>query len=143
MPDILQDFPIQAPLDRVFEAVSDPRLLTQWWTLRSSGAPREGEEYVLDFGPAYIWRATVTRCTPNRTFELQITNADPDWTGTLLGFELSAAGGGTHVRFYHRGWSESNDHYRISNHCWAMYLRILRRFLEFGESVPYEKRLIV
>jgi len=28
-------------------------------------------------------------------------------------------------------------------HCWAMYLRILGRHLEHGESVPFEKRLDV
>jgi hypothetical protein len=35
----------------------------------------------------------------------------------------------------------SVERYRISSNCWAMYLRILRRSLEHGESVPYEKRL--
>jgi hypothetical protein len=30
---------------------------------------------------------------------------------------------------------------RISCHCWALYLRLLRRHLEFGESVPYDRRL--
>jgi len=33
--------------------------------------------------------------------------------------------------------------FRISTHCWAMYLRILRRHFEHGESVPYEDRLDV
>lgn len=30
---------------------------------------------------------------------------------------------------------------RISCNCWALYLRILRRWLEHGEAVPYDKRL--
>jgi hypothetical protein len=34
-------------------------------------------------------------------------------------------------------------HYRTSCHCGALYLRILRRHLEHGESVPYERRLDV
>jgi len=29
----------------------------------------------------------------------------------------------------------------VSCYCWAMYLRIMRRYLEHGESVPYERRL--
>jgi hypothetical protein len=45
--------------------------------------------------------------------------------------------------FRHTGWAEPNEHFRISNHCWAMYLRILRRYLEYGEIVPYEQRLDV
>jgi uncharacterized protein YndB with AHSA1/START domain len=29
----------------------------------------------------------------------------------------------------------------VSCYCWAMYLRVLRRYLEHGERVPYEGRL--
>jgi hypothetical protein len=31
----------------------------------------------------------------------------------------------------------------VSCFCWAMYLRILRRHLEYGEEVEYERRLDV
>jgi hypothetical protein len=34
-------------------------------------------------------------------------------------------------------------HYRTSSFCWAMYLRLLKRYVEHGEVVPYEKRLDV
>lgn len=37
----------------------------------------------------------------------------------------------------------ANDHFRTSSCCWAQYLRILRRFLEHGERVPYAERLDV
>jgi uncharacterized protein YndB with AHSA1/START domain len=143
MADILQDFPIQAPPSRVFDAVSRPALLDEWWTVRSSGTPEAGAEYDLDFGPGYLWRAVVTTCRPGAHFELRLTGADADWTDTLVGFELSPAGSGTEVRFYHRGWPQANDHHRTSCHCWALYLRILRRHLEHGERVPYEQRLDV
>jgi uncharacterized protein YndB with AHSA1/START domain len=143
MADILQDFPIQAPPGRVFEAVSRPALLDEWWTVRSSGHPTVGAAYELDFGPKYRWRAVVTRAEPGAAFELQITDASPDWIGTFVGFELAPSDAGTQVRFHHRGWPEVNEHYRISCHCWALYLRVLRRYLEHGETVPYDQRLKV
>lgn len=62
MPDILQDLPIQAPLNRVFDAVSTPAGLDTWWTLASEGIPELGAEYALQFGAGYDWRARVTRC---------------------------------------------------------------------------------
>ena len=53
MADILQDFPIAASAARVYEAVSEPRLLDEWWTLRSSGRAAVGATYDLDgFGRA-------------------------------------------------------------------------------------------
>lgn len=141
MPDILQDFAVQVPPDRVFDGVSQPALLDQWWTLRSRGEPSVGSAYELDFGPGHLWHAVVTIVRPGAAFELRLTDADPDWNNTTVGFDLSAAGGGTQVRFHHSGWSEPSDHYRTSCHCWALYLRILRRYLEHGEIVPYDRRL--
>jgi uncharacterized protein YndB with AHSA1/START domain len=143
MTDILQDFPIAVSPQRVFDGVSQPALLDQWWTLRSSGQPADGARYELDFGPGYLWRAIVTTCRPGEAFALRITDADRDWTETIVGFDLSPVGAGTQVRFSHRGWPEANAHYRTTCHCWALYLRVLRRHLEYGEAVPYDRRLEV
>jgi len=100
-----------------------------------------GSEYELWFGPGYDWRAKVTRCAPGREFELELIKSDEDWTRTRVGLQLEDRGEGTWVRFHHAGWRSVNDHYRISCNCWALYLRILRRYLEHGELVPYEIRL--
>ena len=76
------------------------------------------------------------------SFELQITEAHPDWMAARVGCELSPEGNeATCVRFYHPGWPEQNENWRISCFCRAMYLRILRRNLEYGETVEYERRL--
>ena len=103
----------------------------------------DGAEYELWFGPEYDWRAKVTRCVADAAFELQMTRADADWLGTRVGFRLATKDASTWVQFYHTGWPKLNEHYRISCHCWAVYLRILRRYLERGEIVPYEDRLDV
>src|SRR5262245_31960700 len=143
MPDILHDFPINAPAKKVFDAISTPAGLDTWWTKESSGTPAEGEEYELHFGPPYDWRAVVTRCAQDKEFEFTITHADHDWQNTKVGFTLNDNAGMTQVRFRHVGWPAENDHYRTSCYCWAMYLRVLRRNLEKGETVPYELRLDV
>jgi hypothetical protein len=124
MVDILLDFPIKAPMDRVFRAVSTPQGLDTWWTKRSAGRPHEGEEYELSFGPDH-------------------QHADSDWIHTRVGLRLERRGAVTWVRFHHTGWPSASEHFRISCNCWAMYLRVLRRSLEHGESVPYEGRLDV
>lgn len=143
MPDIFHDFPIRATSQRVFDAVSTPEGLDQWWTKKSSGQPHPGAEYELWFGPKFDWRGMVVACVPPSHFELQITSADQDWMGTRVGFRLEPNGDLTNVHFYHTGWPAANEHWRVSSYCWAMYLRIMRRYLEFGERVEYEKRLQV
>src|SRR5262245_49191298 len=135
MADITHDYPILAPARAVFDAVSTPAGLDRWWTLRSKGSPELGSEYELFFGPDYDWRAKVSRAVPGREFELVMGRSDRDWMGTRVGFELTEATPAvTQVRFRHTGWPEANQHYRTSSFCWAMYLRILRIWLERGES---------
>ena len=143
MPDVVHDFPIFAPIERVFAAVSTPAGLDAWWTKSSSGTPEKGATYELDFGPGHVWRAVLSACDPNEGIEYELVEADGDWTGTRVGFHLEDADGTTRVQFHHAGWAVPNDHYRTSCYCWAMYLRILKRHIEHGENVPYEKRLDV
>ena len=143
MADIEHEFPIRASVERVFDAVSTPAGLNEWWTLTARGEPVAGGRYDLGFGPEYQWAAVVRRLEAPRLIEWEMTEADAEWTGTRVGVELTAEGGGTTVRFYHRGWRDPDRHYRVSCCCWAMYLRILRRYLEHGERVAYDQRLDV
>jgi uncharacterized protein YndB with AHSA1/START domain len=141
MADIFHYFPIKASRQRVFQAIATPAGLEAWWTKRATGEPAEGAEYELGFGPEYEWRALVSRCVPGAAFEFRLTTAMEDWLGTRVGFDLEEQDGVTEVRFYHTGWPAASEHYRISCFCWAMYLRLLKRHVEFGEVVLYEDRL--
>ena len=143
MAKILHDFPVNVPPARVFEAFATPNGLDAWWTLHSKGEPKLGGEYQLDFGPGFEWRARVTRSVPGKEFELELTRALEDWVGSRVGVTLEPVATGTQVCFYHQGWAEASEHFRTSSYCWAMYLRVMKRNLEFGEVVPYEERLNV
>ncbi|MFN8646448.1 MAG: SRPBCC domain-containing protein [Gemmatimonadales bacterium] len=143
MPEILHDFPVFATPERVFAALSDPAGLDAWWSLRASGTPGPGEHYALDFGPGYAWAGVVVAYDPPRALAWEMVEADDDWRGTRVGFELAAIEGGTHVAFAHTGWPAANAHFRTSSFCWAMYLRLFKRYVEAGEVVPYARRLDV
>ena len=143
MADIFHNFLINAPVRRVFEAVSHPAGLDNWWTKASLGKPLAGEKYSLDFGAAYQWEAKVSKYVPETEFELEMTRSDHDWYGTRVGFKIIPAATGSQVAFYHTGWAALNEHFKISSYCWAMYLRLLKLNLETGLIVPYEERLTV
>jgi uncharacterized protein YndB with AHSA1/START domain len=143
MADIFHYFQINAPLEKVFKSVSTPKGLDIWWSKSSTGKLAIGETYHLSFGPEYNWAAVVSKYVPDKEFELTITDADPDWINSKVGLTLTFKNNVTGIHFYHTGWKEDNEHYRISCYCWAMYLRILKRNLEFGEEVSYEDRLNV
>lgn len=144
MADIIHEFTVKALPEQVFQLFATASGLEKWWTKLSTGESRAGGNFRLYFGPQFDWQAKVTRYAPPSSFELQITQAHPDWMATRVGCELAPAGTDTtRVRFHHTGWPQENEHWRVSCFCWAMYLRILRRNLEYGEIVDYEKRLDV
>ncbi len=141
MPDIVHTFPVRGPASRVFDMFATPEGLDAWWTASSQGTPVLGTEYQLWFGPEYDWRARVTACEPAKLFELELTTAMHDWLGTRVRAELAEEDGVTTIRFSHAGWPSDTEHYRVSTFCWAMYLRHLRRHVESGITVDYERRL--
>lgn len=143
MADIYHTFIVQADLHKVFLNITTQEGLDNWWTKSATGTGKNGEVYNLFFGEEYNWKAIVTRYETDKTFELQLTVADADWLNTKVGFILSYKNKITEVQFYHTGWPEINEHYKISSYCWAMYLRILKRYTETGEQIIYEDRLTV
>ena len=140
MPDIYHTLSIAGSKERIFEAIGTGEGLNSWWTLTARGVPRSGAIYDFGFGPDYQWQAEVIRCEPGVVLEWKMTQSAPDWMGTCVGFQLKAVGDATQVDFHHTGWLERSDHYRVSSFCWGMYLRLLRRYIERGEVVPYDKR---
>jgi uncharacterized protein YndB with AHSA1/START domain len=143
MVSILHEFTIKAAASRIFECMTTPPGLDQWWTQYSSGEPGLGAQYSLGFGPEYDWEARVTQYVKNQEFELELVEAADDWLGTRVGFRLLSLGDHTQVSFRHTGWKEETHHFGTSSFCWAMYLRVLRRYIERGETTPYEQRLDV
>ncbi|MFK7848620.1 MAG: SRPBCC domain-containing protein [Rhodothermales bacterium] len=140
MPDIYHDFPVVASPEEVFKAISSSEGLNAWWTKQSAGLPETGTVYQFWFAPEYDWRGRVSECKLNSILEWEITVADADWAGTRVGFELISKEGYTQVRFHHTGWKTVNDEFRGSSYCWAMYLRVMKAYVEDGKMVFYEDR---
>jgi hypothetical protein len=128
--DIIHYFQVKSPIESVFEAISSARGISKWWSRKTTGYSEFGALLELEFSDDVHWQA-------------QVTEMDPDWMDSRVGFQLSSGPEAVDVKFYHKGWKEANDHYYISSYCWAMYLRIMKRYVEFGEFVEYEQRLNV
>ncbi len=142
MPDIIHILQIKASPAKVFEILSTPEGLNRWWTKDCHGRPELGSIYDLDFGPV-VWQCQVTDLLQDQELEYTLCKCDEDWLDTQVRFELEANSDGTKLKFKHLGWAHANDHFHGSNHCWGLYLRVLRRYIEFGEEVSYENRLVV
>lgn len=140
MYSILHDLHIKAKPSEVFSLISTSRGLNKWWTLESQGDPEINSEYRFHFGPDYDWSGKVTGLAMGQSIEWTMLECDEDWNDTIVGFDLSNRDNGTQVRFSHTNWKENNEHYRRSNYCWAIYLRLLKRYIEHDEFIPYDHR---
>ena len=65
---ILHDLVINATREKVFEAVSKPEHLVNWWPKSCSGSPVLGSEYNFYFGPEYDWYGKVSQLEPGRFY---------------------------------------------------------------------------
>lgn len=81
------------------------------WSNRSSGKPKYGEVYELNFSSDFNWSAKVTKFIENKKFELTRTNASEDWINSKIGFSLTYRDKKTELNFYHKGWPNKNDHF--------------------------------
>lgn len=137
---IYHNLTIGATIEKVFEAISQPEHLVNWWPLECGGIPEVGNEYNFYFAPEYDWYGTVERMTPNQSFHIKMTKSDADWNSTTFGFDLKEDNSQTQLSFSHLGWQQCNLEYRESSFCWAMLLKGLKDYLEKGIILPFEER---
>ena len=137
---IHHDLEIKESASKVFQAVSEPKHLVNWWPQKCSGILKENEEYNFFFTPEYDWYGKVLKCEKNKSFHIKMTKADIDWNPTSFGFDLEQKNDTTLVKFWHIGWPECNAHFRRSSFCWAMLLNGLKNYVERGIIIPFEER---
>ena len=140
MYNIYHDFIIKATKAEIFEAISNPKDLNNWWTKKCSGKPELNAEYNLFFSEKDNWFGKVSICDLNSSFHIKMTKTDEDWRPTSFGFDLEEAKSGTLVKFSHTNWKECNPHFKHTSFCWAILLNGLKQYVEKGIILPFEKR---
>ena len=137
---IFHDLVIKATQKEVFDAVSLPEHLNNWWTLSCEGLRQKAAIYNFYFAPEYNWFGEVITCKPNSAFHIKMTKADADWNPTSFGFDIEEHESGVRLQFWHKNWPHCNAHFRHSSYCWAMLLSNLRNYLEKSVIVPFVER---
>lgn len=143
MADILHNVYIKESPENVFKAISTGEEIQKWWTKRSTGTPVKGNIYELYFSDEYDWAAELIDIEENVKCKWKVITADEDWTNTVFGFHLSEQADRTLVEFYHKDWRETNEHFRRSSYCWAMYIRLLKDYVEEGNITLFDQRTFV
>jgi uncharacterized protein YndB with AHSA1/START domain len=131
VPDILHRVGIDAPPERVFDALATPDGLRGWWVSTATGDPHAGG--TIDFG---FCRMQVEEAQRPRRVRWRCVDGPPEWIGTRVSFDLDWKQDQTFVRFAHAGWREPVE---FMHHCstkWAIFLLSLRDLVERGRGRP-------
>lgn len=137
---IFHDFFIKASKKDVYDAITLPQHLNNWWPLKSSGTPEVGAIYNLNFTSEYNWYGKVVTSDKGKAFYIKMTESDENWNPTTFGFDIEESKDGVQLKFSHTNWLKCNAEFRQSSFCWALLLNGLKNYLEKGEIIPFSDR---
>jgi uncharacterized protein YndB with AHSA1/START domain len=135
--------PLDAPVDTVWRALTDPEELVHWFPTNAAVDPRPGGAFVISWNGAWQWEMTITDFEPLKRLRMIDRLARPfDANGQpLLGeapleqaleITIEPAGRGTTLRLVHSGfghgaaWDDELDGVTLG---WNVELRGLRHYL--------------
>ena len=138
---IYHDLQINVSAKKMFNAVSNPKELINWWPLTCSGEEKINAIYNLNFTDTYNWFGKVIRYKPNTAFHIQMTISSEEWNATSFGFDIEEISDNkVQLHFWHKDWQNCSAEFKQSSFCWAMLLSGLKNYVEKGIVVPFDER---
>ena len=134
--EIKQKATINVPPAKVFQALTNPKVLTQWFLRRSKVDLRPGGKmlFVWRNFPPY-WGTIKTVKKDKKLAILWPYKGEGGTKDTLVRFTLSKRGKKTRLDLRHTGFGWGKKwvlHYGATQQGWAYYLRNLKSVLETG-----------
>jgi uncharacterized protein YndB with AHSA1/START domain len=145
------DIFIAAPRERVFQAISDPQQVVQWW-----GQPGmyRTTDFQMDLRPGGAWRSAGMGAD-GKEFHVEgvYREVDPprlivytwrsSWMNnleTLVRLELEPEHSGTRVRIQHSGFAGFPAAAKDHGNGWVRVLSWLQAFVERNETIDTRQR---
>jgi hypothetical protein len=126
----------------VFDAITDVR---SWWLQQIEGDTHHvGDEFSFQVPGIHRSRLRVSELVAGQELvwrvldnHMSFVDDQTEWIGTEIRFELSAAGGGTEVRFTHEGLVPRYECFDVCSNAWDTYIRgSLRNLVTTGRGDP-------
>lgn len=132
---------IQAPIEKVYEAMATTSGISGWWTRDTTGESAVGKSVTTRFHNADgnevgSMKFEIVALTASKLVQWKFLEGPPEWIGTQVVFDIRQENDFTIVLFSHLNWVEEVE---FKSHCsmkWATFLLSLRRFVETGTGDP-------
>jgi len=138
MTDILHSITIEAPPEKIFEALTTQEGLQGWWTADTEAKPEVGSQAVFGFfNRSTVFRMRIDELTPPKRVKWSCEGEIDEWIDTELQFDLNLQEeGGTLVCFRHGGWRTTDGIYAQCNTTWGTLMFRLKDYAEGKNPGP-------
>tara|TARA_B100001564_G_scaffold319564_1_gene296897 strand:- start:236 stop:658 length:423 start_codon:yes stop_codon:yes gene_type:complete len=124
---------INAPLNKVYEAIKDVENIKQWYT--TDVVDNLDNTKTFKWGEMFL----ITKCNEieNEKITWEFLESSMPIESLFMTYELSENEGKTRVRFTYGNFSEKSDFYANQNFSSAKYLESLRQFCQTGNGEAF------
>ena len=136
--EIWHEIHINAPLNAVYQALTDVKQLAHWWTTDTRGKSVLGGKLEFGFHGHFVAEMVVITLCPDEQVRWRVTDRSiPDWVNTEIQFVMFRDDGKTYLHLHHSKWHEDADMFPECSMHWAIYLLSLKEFVETGRGRPH------
>lgn len=138
MSEIKLLFHIHAPKEKVYEAITTIKGLSNWWTTQTTGECKPGGIIQFRFGTVGNDMKVLSMRT-NEWVLWECVDGPEDWLGTRISFQLDENGNKakTRVRFEHSCWKNANDLFAACSFTWGRFMESLRQYCQTGKGEAF------
>jgi uncharacterized protein YndB with AHSA1/START domain len=142
MARIVFEVEIDAPPQRVVDALDTQEGIAGWWTADVDFPGGSGTTMRLGFPIAPLpFELRVDEAGPSRVAWTSTGEFPPHWVGTRVLWTLTpkADSDGTSLHFNHDGWATDEGPFASSALTWARLMDSLKSYVETGTGAPLFK----
>jgi uncharacterized protein YndB with AHSA1/START domain len=136
--EILHEILINSSAAALYDALTDVKKLSHWWTTDVRGNSAVGARLEFWFSGFRGAVMSVTKLQADELVCWSVVDGDAhDWLGTELEFRISNRSGATFLHFRHSGWDRDAEAFAHCSMGWAIFLISLKEFVETGKGRPH------
>ena len=128
-----QSYYFEASPSKVFRALTDPRVLVDWFLSSAELEPRSGGRFDFVWFGGYHMQSKIARFRRNRSVAFEWIDSMPGGGSakTLASFTVSKKGKGSLLALRHTGFRDPR-HYAECSARWGYYLTNLKSVVDHG-----------
>ena len=142
--DINHNFKIQAPIRRVYEAITSQQGINGWWAMDADVMQRPGEiskmRFAKEAGIVEMHFRIDEMVPDKKVLWTCVSCPNPAWPGTKISFTLLPSGSATDFTFNHFNWDKKwKDQlpYEQTKEGWLHFMKSIKAYCENGKGEPW------